>query len=225
MGNPIPTIWDEVKISPKYKVWHWSSARDSGAWDAMITIFLDRIEGRFLKPIRAIASDRDLGEFSGFAILALDCLLIETLHQFYNGLNETEGDHSKAFWKFFQNSQYFRDSFTKKKASVFYSHFRCGLLHQAQTKKHSLVKIGRPLMIEPVSRVLDNGLIVDREKFHSALESEIKSYLNRLRFGGTENATMREHFIRKMNYICTSQIEGQQSAGPRTGASFASASR
>ena len=80
---------DDLSISPKYKVSDWVIARDINNWILMTNIFNDRIEGRYLKPIRLIASDSDIGEFSGFSILAIDCLIIETLNQFYLGLDET----------------------------------------------------------------------------------------------------------------------------------------
>ena len=101
MGKSVgPLNLDDISISPKYRSSHWQKAHADSDWDSMVEIFRDRIEGRFLKPIRLIAEDRDIGEFSGFSILALDCLIIETLNLFYSGLNETEGAHDKAFWNF-----------------------------------------------------------------------------------------------------------------------------
>jgi hypothetical protein len=168
----------------------------------MVEIFRDRIEGRFLKPIRLIAEDRDIGEFSGFSILALDCLIIETLNQFYSGLDETEGAHDKAFWNFFKNSEFFKNHFSRKKAFTFYSHYRCGILHQAQTKKKSVVRIDQKTMIQSVEGDISEGLIVDRSIFHEAIENEFSSYLERLKKGGEENAELRSNFVKKMNFIC-----------------------
>ncbi len=203
MGRSLGKInLDDISISPKYRVSDWENARNKNDWSLMVDIFTDRIEGRYLKPIRLIEKDDDISEFSGFAILALDCLIIETLNQFYKGMDETVGEHRLAFWEFFKKSEFFKESFSRKKAFVFYSHFRCGILHQAQTKNKSLVRIECEKMIEPISSHLSYGLIVDREKFHDALESEIKSYKEKLESCGDEWDSLRKNFIIKMNIIC-----------------------
>ncbi len=193
---------NDISISPKYRVSDWKSERDKNDWGKMIDIFQDRIESRYLKPVRLIANDRSIGEFTGFAILTLDCLIIETLNQFYKGIDETVGEHRKAFWGFFKQSQYFRDSFSRKKAFTFYSHFRCGILHQAQTKNKSLVRIKCENMIKSVTTNISDGLIVDREKFHEALENEIKSYIQKLNSSENKYSSLRDNFIKKMNIIC-----------------------
>ena len=203
MGKSVgPLNLDDISISPKYRTSHWQKAHAGSDWDSMVEMFEDRIEGRFLKPIRLIANDPDIGEFSGFSILALDCLIIETLNQFYSGLNETEGAHDKAFWNFFKNSEFFKGHFSRKKAFTFYGHYRCGILHQAQTKKKSVVRIDQRTMIQSVEDDISKGLIVDRSIFHKALEQEISSYMEKLIKGGEENSKLRANFIEKMNIIC-----------------------
>lgn len=197
-----PLNFEDISISPKYRKSHWQAALAKNDWKNMVEIFKDRIESRFLRPVRLIANDRDIGEFSGFSILALDCLIIETLSQFYSGIDETEGKHCKAFWCFFKNSEFFKDHFSRKKAFTFYSHYRCGLLHQAQTKKKSVVRIDQKTMIQSVENDISIGLVVDRLRFHEALEKEISSYMDRLRSGDEEYAGLRGNFVKKMNIIC-----------------------
>lgn len=203
MGKSLgPINLADISISPKYWKSDWQEALANNDWKRMLEIFQDRMEGRFLKPIRLIANDCVIGEFSGFSILALDCLIIETLNQFYSGLDETEGLHKMAFWKFFRNSDSFKGHFSRKKAFTFYSHYRCGILHQAQTKKKSVVRIDQSTMIQSVENDISEGLIVDRALFHEALEQEISSYMEKLRRGGNENSELRANFIKKMNIIC-----------------------
>jgi len=175
-------------------------------WRTAVEIFSNRIYGRFLAPVESIIKnpDHQIQEFSGFVVVAIDCLLIETLNQFYNGLDQTTGSGSDAFWDFFQGSRHFKKHFdTKQKANIFYSHFRCGILHQAQTKKLSKIRIGMSTMVQPnATGKLQQGLIVDRQRFHQALLDEIEDYKERL-----ENPTsqagldLRKNFIRKMSYI------------------------
>ena len=198
-----PLDFENISISPKYRKNDWQQALSKKDWRKMVEIFEDRIESRFLKPIRLIANDPYIGEFSGFSILALDCLIIETLNQFYSGLDETEGKHDEAFWNFFKKSEFFRGHFSRKKAFTFYSHYRCGILHQAQTKKKSVVRMDQNTMIQSVEKDISIGLIVDRSRFHEALENEISSYIEKLKIGGNdESHSLRSHFIKKMNIIC-----------------------
>ena len=160
-----------IRISPKYKSSHWKeldlSSGDNLVWAKAVDIFYDRINGRFLAPVRSIEkhSDKNIRLFSGFVILAIDCLLIETLYQFYNGVDETDRDHQRAFWHFFRDSPHFNPSFTRKISDMFYTHFRCGILHQAQTKMSSQVRVDQDQMVQLVnSGDPKQGLIIDRKK-------------------------------------------------------------
>src|SRR5258708_4566283 len=71
-----------MKISPRYTEKQWKAAFDGGEdWDTAIDIVEDRIRGRWLD-----AADRLLGDqHSGFAIIALDCIVLESLWGFMNG--------------------------------------------------------------------------------------------------------------------------------------------
>jgi hypothetical protein len=78
-----------IKIAPKSKgrgswtVKEWNNAKKSGDWDTMARIFDDRIRGRYFTFMQELSRQ----PFSGFAVMALGCVLIETLHQFYKGMN------------------------------------------------------------------------------------------------------------------------------------------
>ena len=63
-------------------------------------------------------------------------------------------------------------------------------------------------MIQTVSDKVLDGLIVDRSKFHSALENEITSYKEKLK---NDDLNTRKNFIEKMNLICG--IKAQQGVG------------
>lgn len=121
-------------ISLKYRVKNWNNAKKTGDWNLAAKIFYDRIESRYLKPVRLIANDDKIGEFSGFAILAIDCLIIETLNQFYNGLDETKGKHWKAFWHIFKNSPHFKPFSTGKRRKSFTATFVVGFCIKLKRK-------------------------------------------------------------------------------------------
>lgn len=197
-------------ISPRFTVADWKrldlSKADSPGWRQAVEIFRDRMNGRFLNPIEAIRKHGDLriAEFSGFAIIALDCLLIETLVQFHRGKDKTTGPHVNAFGEFFQGSTHFKSHFdTREKAKRFYEDFRCGLLHQAQTKRRSLILYGLETMVQlAVPNNVDEGLVIDRNLFHDALVREIDDYAGRVQDPQSQvDHKLRKRFVDKFSFI------------------------
>lgn len=210
----------DLWISPNYMASQWRdlniSATPKPNWEEAAKIFHDRIVGRFLAPVDAMRKHADAGirEFCGFTVLAIDCLLIETLGQFYRGYQETpspkdkthnpEGKkHSDFYVEFMNEISHLSkaDCFdTPKKRSLFYKHFRCGILHQAQTKSKSRVRFGETKMARFANQAdHDQGLIVDRELLHNALVDEVLAYEGLLKSGA--DATKRTNFIKKMDLI------------------------
>lgn len=211
MGEHLESPSDEnIYISPRYRKDDWRNLDlakpDSRDWIFAVNIFLDRIRGRFLIPIEKIvnSSDWEVSEFSGFIVIAIDCLLIETLNQFYRGENETTGKHSNAFWEFFHRSKFFQKEIkTEPEAEIFYRHFRCGILHQAQTKRLSRIRIDMPAMVQESKKGdLSAGFTIDRNKFHQALLDEIDDYEKRLKSPtDPSDYDLRINFLRKMSFI------------------------
>jgi hypothetical protein len=86
------------------------------------------------------------------------------------------------------------------KRCLFYTHFRCGILHQAQTKKGSRVRYGEAKLVDFANQAdAKDGLIVDRNKLHDALLTEIASYESLLKSGA--DSRKQANFITKMDFI------------------------
>ncbi len=47
-------------------------------------------------------------------------------------------------------------------------------------------------MVEPVAAYIEKGLIIDREKFHDGIVSEINDYIEKLNFFKKENDVLRK---------------------------------
>jgi hypothetical protein len=197
-----------IRISPKYFQKDWNDLvlenKDSPGWDIAINIFEDRMRGRILKQIELLEKNpnRDIGEFAGFAIMSLDCLFIETLEQFYKGKIRTgQGMDEKAFFDFFQRSPKFKTFFcTPAKAKVFYVQIRCGLLHQAQTKKKSTIHSKKEEMLQWVNpQKIEEGIKIQRKLFHIEVLNIYNSYVSKLK--ESWNLNFRMKFKRKMDYI------------------------
>lgn len=185
-----------MKISKNYSTEDWIKLKFNSEqdWEEACKIFYDRFNSRFLKPVEMIEDY----EFSGFAIMALDCLLIETYQQFLNGEKESKYGSEENFKQFFNNTN-FKEDFDDEKAKMFYKQIRCGILHQAETKKSSKIKMSPELPIVKFTKGKD-GLIINRKKFHKKLISIIDSYIEDLK--NPSNEDLRKYFRKKMNYIC-----------------------
>lgn len=199
-----------LRIAPSRYGGHWTVVdwvnldfSIENDWQTGITIFEDRINYRFIKEIEKIKGM----PFSGFSVMALDCLLIETLKQFRQGVEETPSRKSgKYFREFFSRDTSFKDHFSQIMADRFYRQIRCGVLHQAEVKKSSRIwrRDGEPLV-----RYSDGGegLFIHRNKFHNKLRDVFENYVMKLRNNDPLDEELRENFKRKMNFICRLDYE------------------
>lgn len=212
------------RISANHNSTDWKeelSDRHSIVWVQGIEILKSRFESRYLRPIEYLQSSTDkvVKYNSGFLIMSIDCLLIETLNQFFLGLGKTDEkyfsnntnkefkNNSQAFRDFFIYSSFFSDfNRDTKLYSVFYDEIRCGLLHQAASKTHSLINIREQKMISYINKVdSSNGLIVNRNIFHEALLNEFNKYLKDLENADSKNLFgeyLRDTCNRKMKDLC-----------------------
>ena len=186
-----------MRISPQYCVNDWRKLTFSteDEWQRGINMLEDRIQSRFLDVINLI--EREI--YAGFAVLALDCLLIETLQQFREGVFETPCGQSESYFTSFLTQGSFGRYFDEKMAKTFYRQIRCGVLHQAEVKGSSriLIRRGTPLVKYTNDR---KGLVINRKLFHQQLIHEFEDYINRLR--QPSNQELRVNFKKKMDYIC-----------------------
>ena len=204
-----------MQISPYYENTDWNDlnldASYSEGWITGAEIVKDRIHGRYLAQIEILEDNLDpkIWEYSGFLIMSVDCMVIETLNQFYLGISDTndpvngyKGRNKESFRDFFKGSQFFDQHFDDDYSFIFYEHIRNGLLHQAQTKKRTLIRIGENKMVKKVTNNIEDGIIIDRGKFHEALVNEFNSYIQNLKTDETDYDGLRGKCVRKMQTIC-----------------------
>lgn len=195
---------EDLRIAPSRNGGHWTiedwKSLDFDTeqdWQTAIDIFEDRIRYRFLKVVDAI----EQSEGAGFAVMALDCLLIETLQQFYEGVAQTPQSESWKFFRDFLTQTSFGESFDETQADLFYGSIRNGILHQAETKASSRIWTREGARLVSFSRD-GKGLLIHRRLFHQQLESEFKDYVERLRQKDAPNEQLRKKFKTKMDAIC-----------------------
>ena len=181
----------DFSISPKYRVSAWIAlqldADNETDWGKAIKIVEDRITGRFVRWIDSIEGTR----FSGFAVVALDCLLIETLVGFMTGKPSSGPD---LLLKGELGSRELR--FTSDQAEQFRKCVRNGIIHDAETRNRWIIRPG-----DSTGQILsvENGSVsLNRSAFHSALKRELHIWLKKLRSGDKE---LRENMKRRMEQI------------------------
>lgn len=191
-----------MQIAPGVEAARWQAlGLDDPAspdWPEAIRILEARIHERFIDPVDyliAAEADKPIAERRfGFTVLAVDCLLVETLGAFLEGLPDTIGKSEATFCKFLTARPLFKNEFTPDRATQFYKEYRCGILHQGEIGGDSKVWSVGPLLQDNGSRI-----IVNRTKFHELLKTEFQRYLAELR--DPANATLRSNFRTKMNFI------------------------
>ncbi|MBC8486418.1 MAG: hypothetical protein H8D45_10305 [Bacteroidetes bacterium] len=202
-----------MKISPTYSNNHWNDLNltqsYSDEWIEGANIVYDRIHGRYLAQIETLEQhlNVDIWLYSGFLIIGIDCMVIETLNQFYLGISDTnqvyDGRNRESFRDFFLGSQFFNNDFDEDISFLFYDHVRNGLLHQAQTKGKTLININESEMIIKANpNDLSEGIILNRELFHEALVNEFKAYIKKLKTDNSAHDDLRGKCIDKMATIC-----------------------
>jgi hypothetical protein len=188
-----------VKIAGEFKATEWPTDRnrleagDDEAWKLAVEILRKRLCGRYLDQSRALL-DRS---YSGFAVLAIDCAVVETLEQFRRGAKETPRRMGLQFFKTFLTKTRFGNHFTEATAQLFYETVRCGILHQAETTADSIVKKKSATFVVKQSTT-GNGITINARRFHEELEAALADYVSALLAG---DVGLRTSFITKMNFI------------------------
>lgn len=179
---------------------------DTAIWVSVFKeFFLKRLDLRYLGPIKVL-QDNGTSQGEGFSIAAIQCSLIEFLESAVQGksyrylraaetLGPFEYSSSKAIFESFLTTRIpFRDEFSDSVARDFYEGVRCGLLHEAQTKKGWRIWASG-------SRIIDaDRKILFRDNFQEGLLQFVADY-------GIQLQTDKEYraaFIRKFDSLCTS---------------------
>lgn len=191
-------------------------------WQQASELFRTRIYNKFLTPIdNIIMMKTSSGE--GFAIVALQCSLIETFASFkfgkvfnprYNEHNDPGyqyKDSRKIFVDFLHEVQIFEDHFFVTEngqkiidkpfsADDFYSNVRCALVHEGRTRKKWTINL-RPKKesTELFIKEVRGKFRIYRTFMHKALKAYVDHYLDEL--CRQENELGRKYFGRKMDHI------------------------
>ncbi len=173
-----------------------SSGKWSDEWDEVISKLEARFQKRFFEPAAALESLA----YSGFALLALDCLLLESLQAFISGNHAANSAASRsAFKKFLMKNKTFGTYFPNESSvDTFYTHVRNGLLHDGETRKGWLIK--RSDRYDLIDRKDPSFPVVNRRKFHDALVAVFREHFEKLRKPAEEKC--RENLFKAIEGLC-----------------------
>lgn len=171
-------------------------------WQTAFQYLDNRLTERYVDPVELlINSEKEISASQkrfGFTIMAIDCLLIETIQSFYEGVTNSHGQSQQLFKNFLTQREHFKEFFkTQVEAGDFYINFRCGILHQAQTFGDTKIwTVGQLIMRQ------GKYVIVNRDLFHEAVKKEKKLYLDLL--CKQDNNHLLDNFKTKMDFIASS---------------------
>lgn len=191
-------------------------------WGNAFQFFEERIRTRYLEPIQAIL-DIKKSDGEGFAVVNLQCSLIETLESFINGWVYNP-DNGKWFNKSIKNgyaqidgrrlkkNQDIFNSFFSNRSPIkelqicgedFFRNVRCALLHETQTK--STWKIKKCSLANESYCESPTSKIIYRDQFQRDLERVIKDYKKAIiegkDFDEITSKDLRENFKAKFCHL------------------------
>lgn len=156
--------------------------------NAIAEFFVERFTERFVAPIEMLPSKAK----HGFTIMAISCLLIETLESFWQGWPTSVGKSQQAFRQFFTRSSHFQE--LSNHGPSFYKHVRCGILHQAETTGGWHIQRKGTLFDEAT-------LTLNATVFHRKLQRDIEDYAALLRSESWDSERWL-NFRKKMKAVC-----------------------
>jgi len=194
---------DDMEIAPGVKASRWLALRlddlASKDWRQAIRILDKRIRARYLDPVELLLRAEKYAKYRwrfGFTILAIDCLLAETLQAFRLGLPDTMYKSKEMFRRFLTERPRFKEHFDRSQAEAFYDFVRCGILHQAEVRGGWRVWAVGPLLTRQA-----RGFRINRTAFHERLAAEFDDYKTELQDPAA--VEVRRNLRSKMNHICT----------------------
>jgi len=177
---------------------------DKKSWKPLIDFFWSRYNKRYFNPIKVLQNhdDFEIRNNCGFLIATIDCILIETLEQYYTGQDGTSGKNHDPFYSFFKRSDAFKGIIqSDKDAGKFAGLVRSGLLHQSKTKKASVINKRKNTPIIGWININDKskGFEINRDLFHLSVNQEFQKLIEKLEI--SENSDLREKFKSKIKTL------------------------
>lgn len=219
-----------MRIAGKLTIKDWQELesilkpKENKNWGNAFHFFEERIRTRYLEPIQAIL-DIKKSEGEGFAIVNLQCSLIETIESFINGWvhnsannkwydKKIENGYAQMDGKRLKKNHDIFISFFSKRSPFkelqicgedFFRNVRCALLHETQTKNNWFIRKDSSKIS---SYEYANGeKTIYRDQFQKDLKLVVEDYKKAIiegrKYGKGEISTkvLRENFKAKFCHL------------------------
>jgi len=177
---------EKTKLTSTTSIEQYQELRAAQNRTKIASLIFERYYERYIEPFKNNAAKH------GFSMMAISCLMIESLYAFKKGWKKTGERGGLVFEKFFSESRVFKD-FTGS-GDDFYANVRCGILHQGETYAGWKITRKGPLFDKATKTI-------NATKFLNAMEDELKIYTDVLK-EQTFNSRPWKNALRKLDQIC-----------------------
>lgn len=175
---------EHTKLSSSTTVARYRALEAAANKHALGTFIVERFNERYFWAVEGSPTSKH-----GFTLLAVACLIIETLESFRQGCADTKGASKRMFQDFFARSTALKDFAGAN--DWFYKDIRCGILHQSETRGGWRVLRKGPL-------VDAKGRAINATALLRALQLAVEQYAAQLE---TDEALWK-NFQKKMDAVC-----------------------
>lgn len=181
--------FDKIKLSSEVTIGKYRELLRKKDREEIADFIRERFTERYIDPVKEYSSR------NGFCIMAVCCLMIETLESFYRGMENSTGNSEALFCNFFDRWSESHFSDFRGHANEFYKHIRCGILHQAETTNGWRIHRQED---EPLLNYHEK--IINADKFRDELEKTLNDYCRKLKDAEWDSDIWKQ-FQKKMKNI------------------------
>ncbi len=189
---------ENVKLSNTVTIKKYLELEAEKDKESIADFIKERFAERYINPVKKRPHK------SGFATMALSCLMIEVLESFHRGWKNTKGKSKQAFRSFFEYAyeKELKLGVFHKIADNFYKNIRCGLLHQAETINGWRILRKGKLLNEESKTINANEFLKGVEEFLNFYCEELKQ--------SDWNDDIWKNLRKKMNAIIENCKDGDE---------------
>jgi len=189
-GKTIRSV-GETRLSKSVTVDKYKQLEEQEDKQAIAAFIVERFDERYFNPVMNSSSKH------GFTMMAVGCLVIETLESFYHGWHDSSKKY--PFDKFFERQHAEGKSLGvfAGDAIKFHQNIRNGILHQAETKGGWKIRRSGDLLD------LD-GKTINADRFIRELRKMVAEYADQLH----ADPILWANFKKKMKRVCANCERG-----------------
>jgi len=140
----------KTELASNFNVAQYEAACKAKDRNAISDALRRRFTERYIDPVTPAICRKS----HGFTIMAISCLMIESLQSFCEGWENSNGRSEIAFCHFFDSQRQFNS--LRGHFAEFYKNVRCGILHQAETTAGwKINKKSGALLFDPTTNTIN----------------------------------------------------------------------